>query len=159
MTATVPSPDLQRIVEALKACRERYRIYAGERLDLCSAWDVTAQPLGFKVFQGSPSACHDWRDARCAEAMVRAIVPAELVALSEAATPGKWHVKRIKGYTDDEVFTDHPDFQVKPHGSYIASTGLAAGHPAHRYSEDADLIAASTNLVRSLSAILGETQP
>ena len=170
MTAAVPTPDLQRIVEALKACRERYRIYAGERLDLCSVWDVTVQPLGRKVFQGSPSACHDWRDARCAEAMVRAIVPAELVALAGKAAGGTWSWEgTLERPAPGEHWRDQPTIyagRVDP----IAEFG---GMPMHghglnlfgRLDPDSngrvnlDLTVAAVNLVRSLSVILGETQP
>jgi hypothetical protein len=66
MTTTVSTPDLQRIVEALKACRERYEIWGTHP----AVRDVQAFE---NVFSGTYDQCEQWIDARCAEAMVRAI--------------------------------------------------------------------------------------
>jgi hypothetical protein len=68
------TPDLQRIVEALKACRERYRISdfgpAGPYvLEENTSWDLAIN-LGEFVEKEDAQA---YVDARCAEAMVRAI--------------------------------------------------------------------------------------
>jgi hypothetical protein len=64
------TPDLQRIVEALKACRERYVIGANpDEYD----WCVSDRQEGCRVVTGPLERCQDVIDARCAEAMVRAI--------------------------------------------------------------------------------------
>jgi hypothetical protein len=70
VTASVLSPDLQRIVEALKACRDDLAVqYFGDGPD---AYLVTSQAHG-QVFRGTVEDCSAYIDARCAEAMVRAI--------------------------------------------------------------------------------------
>ena len=66
------------------------------------------------------------------------------------ATPGPWRVNPVKGYTDDQIVTDHPDFQQSPHGNYVGETGLASGHKAHRYMADSALIVAAINALPAL---------
>lgn len=68
---------------------------------------------------------------------------AALKALAEKATPGPWRSIPIRGYTDDLVVTDHPDYQQKPHGNYVAETGLAAGHQRQNFQADSAFIAAA----------------
>lgn len=70
MTVAVPSPDLQRIVEALKACRERYRTWVARN----EMREVTTQDRPYETcFIGTDAECQAYIDARCAEAIVRAI--------------------------------------------------------------------------------------
>jgi hypothetical protein len=80
----------------------------------------------------------------------------DLVALkkaAEGATPGPWKVKPIKGYTDDYVVTEHPDYQQKPHGAHIAEVGYAAGHTKQNFQENARFIAlANPTTILSLLA-------
>lgn len=81
MTAAVPTPDLQLIVEAQKACRERYLIVAPSKRGL----DFGVRDLfsGLVAFSGTATECLAYIDARCAEAMVRAMT----------AQPVAWRVK------------------------------------------------------------------
>ena len=75
MTAAVPSPDLQRIVEALKACRASYMmsysIGSNRPVEVLLVEDLEDEET--VVFVGDMDACQSYIDARCAEAMVRAI--------------------------------------------------------------------------------------
>ena len=62
--------------------------------------------------------------------------------IAEAATPGPWRREPVKGYCDDNVLTDAPNYQTKPNGNYVASTGLAGGHSKQNFQNDAAHIAA-----------------
>ena len=65
------TPDLQRIAEALKACRERYSVrYVGGAPGFYGVWD---RDTGTMVLRGDIDVPQQWIDARCAEAMVRAM--------------------------------------------------------------------------------------
>lgn len=59
----------------------------------------------------------------------------------EGVTPGPWRRKPMKGYTDDYVLTDHPDFQQPKHGNLVAECGFSSGKVEHRYEADAAHIA------------------
>lgn len=59
----------------------------------------------------------------------------------EGVTPGPWRRKPMKGYTDDYVLTDHPDFQQPKHGNFVAECGFSGGKVEHRYEADAAHIA------------------
>lgn len=80
------TPDLQRIVEALKACRERYLIVVPTKRGL----DFGVRDLfsGLVAFSGTPPECSAYIDARCAEAMVRAIREPSLAMVEAAAEHG-----------------------------------------------------------------------
>ena len=85
------TPDLQRIVEALKACRgDHITSFSVANKEPAKVWRVSddsdqAPP----VFIGTLDECAAYIDARCAEAMVRAIrEPGE--AAIEAAERGHW---------------------------------------------------------------------
>lgn len=75
---------------------------------------------------------------------------AELAAMLDRATPGPWRVVPVKGYTDDQIVTDHPDYQQKPHGNYIGETGFAAGHKRQNFSNDAALMVLSRELAEEV---------
>ena len=62
---------------------------------------------------------------------------AQMIADRDAGTPGDFYVKSLRGYTEDYICTDHPDFQQSPHGNYVGETGLAAGHAKQRFEQDA----------------------
>ena len=51
----------------------------------------------------------------------------EILLAAKTATPGPWKVVPIKGYTEDYIVTEHPDWQGPMHTNYIGETGLAAG--------------------------------
>ena len=65
-----------------------------------------------------------------------------LEKIAKAATPGPWRREPVKGYCDDNVLTDAPNYQTKPNGNYVASTGLAGGHSKQNFQNDAAHIAA-----------------
>lgn len=64
------TPDLQHIVEALKACRERYRV---TKLPGEEVWRLIDGRDESLIVIGYWERCQEAFDARCAEAMVRAI--------------------------------------------------------------------------------------
>ena len=102
MTTAVPSPDLQRIVEALKACREDLAVqYFGDGPD---AYLVTSQAHG-QVFRGTVEDCSAYLDARCAEAMVRAIrEPGEAVIASlDSNIESEWPTLEVWGEAIDAI--------------------------------------------------------
>jgi hypothetical protein len=69
------TPDLQRIVEALKACRERYEIQPLGAIGPCLLWEVDEQAEEHVFIAEFPDrdVCSAYIDTRCAEAIVRAI--------------------------------------------------------------------------------------
>ena len=93
MTAVVLTPDLQRIVEALKACRERYVICRGLPEEDYYLFD---RQEGFPIVTGSWERCQDVFDVRRAEAMVLAVrKPSDEMleaadALSDLLDEGGW---------------------------------------------------------------------
>jgi hypothetical protein len=64
------TPDLQRIVETLKACRERYRV---TKLPGEEVWRLIDACDGSTVVAGYRVRCQEVFDALCAKAMVGAI--------------------------------------------------------------------------------------
>ena len=73
-----------------------------------------------------------------------------LRSLYEASTPGSWRVEPMKGYCDDFIVTDHPDYQQKPHGNSVAETSLAGGHQKQNFMQDSAFIAAGHNAFAAL---------
>ena len=66
-------------------------------------------------------------------------------ALCDAATPGEWIVNQIKGHTENQIETKHPDFaNRKPWGHIVAEVGLCAGDLTQtKFESDSVFIAAA----------------
>ena len=66
-------------------------------------------------------------------------------ALCDAATPGEWIVNQIKGHTENQIETKHPDFaNRKPWGHIVAEVGLCAGDLTQtKFESDSAFIAAA----------------
>ena len=75
-------------------------------------------------------------------------------AREKKATPGPWRVEPLKGYTEDYILTDDPEFQTKPWGNFIGSTAYGAGQSKQNCSKDADFIAQAREDIPDLLSAL-----
>lgn len=76
--------------------------------------------------------------------------------LEKEATTGPWVRHPIKGYPDDYILTEHPDYAPgntpeKRWRNYVGETGIAAGSEGHKYTPNAELIVALRNLTPHIS--------